>query len=702
MNPQPKVSTAFFEIIFRRLAGGLSVLVMAGSAHADLTLVEDTFTAGNGTTLEGRTPAPTDLPGGNWARANTYWASSVQDNTFRMGPDNGWTVPLASFGSYARPSKLRLSADLKVNNMDNGSGNGGGVGLGFNLIAGGGSNPHGSVTALRLDRLGKLSFRRGEGGGLGDLASVPWSGPAFDPFQFYHLSYEVDSFNGTISNIQVTGGAGDSTSDYSSLSTAAAGYFKGSLVTYAYIWGNSGSGGSTGFLDNFKVERVGNALPPKITVTAPAAITPGAALVASASVLDGDGPSTVQFYLRALPGGAFSAAGSPISSPPYQVNAGTLPLGSYEIYATATDASTTVPSATHAVSVQAATGLICVDFNTSVGPTPTFSGAAATGSSGDVWNGLEFPNEWTINYNAYSFSSIVDSQGAVLGGVSVDLAAGHIQCFNPWGSNANGSGFNNLTQDYIAYDPRFTVNGLAPGNYEFYLYGTRGTYAPVSVNGGTTKSFNGGSGSNTPTLLEGRDYLKFPVVVGMDGKLEFHATSLGGDGWAYRISGFQIQVVIGGGGSPYDDWALAKGLTSGNNQAEDDADFDGVENLAEFAFNGNPSSGSDNGRIFVLAEDSDYAGDPSAAKELILTMAVRAGTPVFGGSPPSAAVDGITYSVEGGTTLSAFPGTVNVVPTPVITGLPAAGSGYEYRSFSLGGSDGLSGKGFLRAKVTQP
>jgi hypothetical protein len=121
-------------------------------------------------------------------------------------------------------------------------------------------------------------------------------------------------------------------------------------------------------------------------------------------------------------------------------------------------------------------------------------------------------------------------------------------------------------------------------------------------------------------------------------------------------------------------------------------------------FNGNPLSGSDNGKVFALTEDSDFVGDPSSAKELTLTVAVRSGTPGFAGSPLSAthASDGITYSIEGSLDLAGFPAAVNVVPTPVTNNLPGAGDGYEYRSFSLNGSNGLIGKGFLRAKVTAP
>jgi hypothetical protein len=157
------------------------------------------------------------------------------------------------------------------------------------------------------------------------------------------------------------------------------------------------------------------------------------------------------------------------------------------------------------------------------------------------------------------------------------------------------------------------------------------------------------------------------------------------------------------GSTPYDTWAGDKGLTGANNAKTDNPDNDGSNNLAEFAFNGNPLSGSDSGKVFFLAEDSDFDGD--ALKELILTVAVRSGTAAFSGSPsPTAAqmADGITYTIEGSLDLAGFPTTVNVVPTPVTTGLPAAGSGYEYRSFSLNGSNGLAGKGFLRAKVTSP
>ncbi|MEO5712819.1 MAG: hypothetical protein ABIT37_04965, partial [Luteolibacter sp.] len=83
-------------------------------------------------------------------------------------------------------------------------------------------------------------------------------------------------------------------------------------------------------------------------------------------------------------------------------------------------------------------------------------------------------------------------------------------------------------------------------------------------------------------------------------------------------------------------------------------------------------------------------------------VAVRKTAPVFAGTPsPVSTVDGITYTIQGSTNLAAFATSVSIV-APVITSLPTPGTDYEYRSFSLDGSNGLSGLGFLRAVVTQP
>ena len=149
---------------------------------------------------------------------------------------------------------------------------------------------------------------------------------------------------------------------------------------------------------------------------------------------------------------------------------------------------------------------------------------------------------------------------------------------------------------------------------------------------------------------------------------------------------------------PYQNWAMAKGLTDANNAAGMDPDGDGATNLTEYAFNGDPLHGADHGKVHLLTADHD------TSRKLILTVAVRKDTPAFVGdpSPTTAAWDGIIYTIEGSNDLSNIPVKVNVLAAPVVPAAdPDPGSGYEYRSFSLDGSIGLPTKGFLRAKVTQ-
>lgn len=155
------------------------------------------------------------------------------------------------------------------------------------------------------------------------------------------------------------------------------------------------------------------------------------------------------------------------------------------------------------------------------------------------------------------------------------------------------------------------------------------------------------------------------------------------------------------GASGFDSWA-AEQITNISPSADStpggDPDSDGMSNLAEFAFGGDPLSSASLGIRNVFTADT--TADADTDKELILTLAVRAGETLeaFAGSPLQLAVAGVTYTIEGSLDLASFTAPVTEV-APVIEGLPSLPDGYEYRSFSLDGSNGLSGKGFLRAKV---
>lgn len=172
-----------------------------------------------------------------------------------------------------------------------------------------------------------------------------------------------------------------------------------------------------------------------------------------------------------------------------------------------------------------------------------------------------------------------------------------------------------------------------------------------------------------------------------------------------RITGSGILLATNGTApAGFGSWATALGLTAANDDATDNPDNDGADNATEYILGGHPLSGSNNPKIHSFVADSSDVG---TEKELILTIAVPQGTPAFSaGSPASTATfEGFGITVRGSTDLATFPVTVTPVD-PVVTGLPAApvqgGISYEYRSFSLGGSNSTPGKGFLQVTVTAP
>lgn len=171
----------------------------------------------------------------------------------------------------------------------------------------------------------------------------------------------------------------------------------------------------------------------------------------------------------------------------------------------------------------------------------------------------------------------------------------------------------------------------------------------------------------------------------------------GGNLWTFSESTGKLTITTYVPG-PFDNWigTFFPGETNpaiiGKNA---DPDGDGVSNLAEFALNGAPDNGGNNGYHTVAIQDTDA----DAQKELTLTIAIRkgGGSPVFSGSPLSATSDGVKYTIEGSLDL-VFPTSLasEAAPANGPGGLPA---GYEYRRFRLNASEGLASKGFLRVKI---
>ncbi len=173
--------------------------------------------------------------------------------------------------------------------------------------------------------------------------------------------------------------------------------------------------------------------------------------------------------------------------------------------------------------------------------------------------------------------------------------------------------------------------------------------------------------------------------------------------WTFSEATGVLTLSVGTG-TAYDTWTSTyfPGVTNpAIIGATADPDGDGNSNALEFALGGVPNNGSNGPKVYHLEADS--TADVDTAKELLMTIAVRTTvTPAFAGSPSPAATttDGLTaYTIQGSLDLASFTTAVTPVSPAVTTGLPAAPSGYEYRTFSLNGSNNLTGKGFLRVKV---
>lgn len=183
-----------------------------------------------------------------------------------------------------------------------------------------------------------------------------------------------------------------------------------------------------------------------------------------------------------------------------------------------------------------------------------------------------------------------------------------------------------------------------------------------------------------------------------------------------QLNGSNLEVVVSidpNGVSSFITWALENGLdgTAGRESGpNDDPDNDGLSNIGEFAFNGNPLSSADNGQIgFIIQDGSAPVGD-----EFTLVVAVRDGaTFASSGSSPNvvqtATVDGVTYTIEGSLDLQALPNAdVSLVGGPLETAPVATGlldltdTEWEYHSFKLDASESLAApRGFMRANASE-
>jgi autotransporter-associated beta strand protein len=159
---------------------------------------------------------------------------------------------------------------------------------------------------------------------------------------------------------------------------------------------------------------------------------------------------------------------------------------------------------------------------------------------------------------------------------------------------------------------------------------------------------------------------------------------------------------IGPDKTPFEAWAdgFAVQLPLASDRLPSaDPDGDGMNNLMEFALNGNPADGTDKGKMVTSTEDSN---DEGTERDLSITLAVRNGAVLAAGpnGGVTLTVDGIVYTIQGSEDLAVWEKAIAEV-TPASLLNPAPSAGWTARTFQVSDSNGLPDKRFIRLGVSQ-
>jgi hypothetical protein len=158
--------------------------------------------------------------------------------------------------------------------------------------------------------------------------------------------------------------------------------------------------------------------------------------------------------------------------------------------------------------------------------------------------------------------------------------------------------------------------------------------------------------------------------------------------------------------SAFETWIAGKGLTGNDALPGANPDGDSLDNIGEFAFNGDPDDGGDQGMFHFETKDNNS----DTLKELTFTIAVRRSNVGFAADGNNAqssasAIDGVLYTIEADADLQ---GVWNSAVTylgksdnpPAGSGLGSlSGTDWEYRTFSS--FNGLPNTGFIRGKAVE-
>ena len=219
------------------LSVGFGCLGITRTAQAGI-IVSDTFTAANGTAINGRAPSPVDLPGTTWMQANGSWENDIQNNLAKLGADEGDAISIGAVASAYNVTSYTISDSFNLGTDTMNTYYLRGTWLGFFSS---GTNQENTFTGLAVNPNGNVRLIGNSSNTIGSPVAIS----GFDAAATHTLSYSVDLATGTISNILLDGSA-------VSL-TAPNGTFTLADTAYAGFHNMSNSGSSFGSVDNFVI-----------------------------------------------------------------------------------------------------------------------------------------------------------------------------------------------------------------------------------------------------------------------------------------------------------------------------------------------------------------------------------------------------------------------------------------------------------------
>jgi autotransporter-associated beta strand protein len=324
--------------------------------------------------------------------------------------------------------------------------------------------------------------------------------------------------------------------------------------------------------------------------------------------------------------------------------------------------------------------------------TLTLGSASALGTSAATVN-----NTGTLNLNGQDTANTVSvSIGGTLTGNGSTGATTLAGSVTPGGS---GNGLITMASATVAATSAIALQLPATGT-RGVDYDAITVSGPLALDGTITVSISG----LTPTIGQSFDLVDSTGAINVTNFTV--ATDLVlpalGVGMAWDRSAFASTGVVSIiSADPYFPWADSKGLTVANNGKAADPDGDGKNNLYEFAFDGNPLSGANDGKIV------GKIGTVGVDQVMTLTLPVRNGA-LFSAPAStyqiSGLIDGLYYRIEGDETLVPFADPITEVTggdaTTIQTGLPLLSTGWTYRTFRAPGTVPTVPKAFLRAKIS--